>query len=382
MPVASASGMKAAGCSSPRVGCRQRSSASAPADPAVAEVDEGLVGEVHLAVGERVGEVELEPAPLELQRALGGLVQHEAAAPLDLGAAQRGVGLHQQRPASALPAGRHDDADARLHDDGAAVEHQRLADRLQQPAGQRPEPGRPARRDDDEAVALEPHQPVAGFERLLQPRAGDGEQRVAGGDAERLVDGVEAVEIEHHQPGGPSAAPARIAVSTSRCAAARGRIAARSAGRAPCRRRRPPRARASSGAASTAASARRRASAGVSRRGRRSAASRKPPGQRDDGGERGGQPEGRRDRACAPPARAAAREPASRPGRRGAPRSAGVARRPAGRPSALDGIDPHGGRAAGRRQQPEQRGGKSVVRKGRHGHAVLLTARQAQPMVA
>ena len=80
-------------------------------DAAVAEVDEGLIREVHLAEGERVGEVELEPAALELERALGRLVQHEAAAALDLGAAERGVGLHQER-GRRVGGGGGDDADA------------------------------------------------------------------------------------------------------------------------------------------------------------------------------------------------------------------------------------------------------------------------------
>ena len=199
--------MKEEGDSSPRVGCRQRSSASTPLDPAVAEVDVGLVGKVHLAVGHGMGKVELEAALLGCHAVLCRLMQHEPAAALDLGAAERGVGLLEHR-LGGLAGGGGDDADARLHHDGPAVEHQRLADCLQQVAGERAEVSRLAGGDDDEAVAFEAEQTVAGLEGLLEPGAGYGEERVAGGDAERLVDGAEAVEVEHHQPGGADGATA------------------------------------------------------------------------------------------------------------------------------------------------------------------------------
>ena len=183
--------------------------------------------------------------------------------------------------AGGLAGGGGDDADARLHHDGAAVEDQRLADRLQQPA-RRARGGRPtvAGGDDDEAVAFEAEQPVAGLEGLLEPGAGYREERVAGGDAERLVDGAEAVEVEHHQPGGPDGATA--AHRGSRPGAARWRAAGSPPAAAPGSARggparRPP-GRARSGAARAAASARRSVSAGVRRRAVRLATRRKPAG--------------------------------------------------------------------------------------------------------
>ena len=131
--------------------------------------------------------------------------------------------------------------------------------------------GRVARRDDDEAVALEPQQPAAGAERLLEPRAGHREERVAGGDAERLVDRAEAVEVEHHQPGTArraGAGPARRRSRRARAAAPRSDVA---------RSRRLVRGRERRAAAAPASSAvSERRLAAVSRRARRSATTSQP----------------------------------------------------------------------------------------------------------
>ena len=169
--------------------------------PAVGEVDVGLVDEVHLPVAERAGEVELEPAAVERRGGVRRLVQYEAVAAVGLGAAERGVGLDQQVGRREVGRRGGDDADARLDDQRAAVEHQRLADRREQPPRQRHLRLVVAGGDDDEAVALEPEQEAARAEHRLQPRAGHREERVAGGAAERLVDRAEAVEVEHQEPG-------------------------------------------------------------------------------------------------------------------------------------------------------------------------------------
>ena len=352
--------MKAAGCSSPRRGVAPAQQRLGAGDAAVAQVDEGLIGEVHLAVGEGVGEVELEPAAVELERAFRRLVQHEAAAPLDLGAAERGVGLHQEGGGGAGGAGGHD-ADRRPHDDAAAVEDEGLADRLQEPAGEGAEAGGAARGDDDEAVALEADQPVAGVERLLEPGAGDGEERVAGGDAQRLVDRVEAVEVEHHQPGGAAGgagAHRRLHQPLRGGARADGGV-----------ERRP--RRGGGERAPGAGEERRRQEGGVGEaereRGGEAAGAgrgdeeeaRGGAGEGDGGGEGGGEAEGAR----VDPPRVRGRELRRRRVARrvGQERGEGGVAGDEAAGAAVGGVEADGRRARGR-HEPEQRGGGSLVR--------------------
>ena len=169
--------------------------------PTVGEVDVGLVDEVHLPIGERACEVELEPAAVERRGGVRRLVKFETVAAVGLGAAQRGVGLDQQVGRREVGRRGGDDADARLDPQRAAAEHQRLADRREQPPRQRHLCLVVAGGDDDESVTLEPEQEAARAEHRLQPRAGHRQDRVAGGAAERVVDRAEAVEVEHQEPG-------------------------------------------------------------------------------------------------------------------------------------------------------------------------------------
>ena len=61
-PVSSASGMKSTGATMPRSGWCQRSSASKPRTAGLLEIDDRLVVELELALGERLAEIELERA--------------------------------------------------------------------------------------------------------------------------------------------------------------------------------------------------------------------------------------------------------------------------------------------------------------------------------
>ena len=94
------------------------------ADPAVAQVDVGLVDEVHLAVVDGVGEVELEPALLERQRLLRrARAATKRARPSILARRSAVSACISSSEVGSSSAGGRDDADARLHHDGAAVEH-------------------------------------------------------------------------------------------------------------------------------------------------------------------------------------------------------------------------------------------------------------------
>ena len=107
------------------------------ADPAVAQVDVGLVDEVHLAVVDGAGEVELEPALARSATASSaGSCSAKRARPSIL-ARRSAVSACIEQRARVGVVGRAWPATMPMLaciTDGAAVEDERLADRLEQPA--------------------------------------------------------------------------------------------------------------------------------------------------------------------------------------------------------------------------------------------------------
>ena len=213
-----------------------------PADLVGPEIDDGLVVQLELAGGQRLAQIVLHGAPhlhlrvhLRPEEAVG-------AAPVALGAVERQVGVADQL-VGALPVRRADgDADAGADHHLRAVEIVGRAHRLDD--AQRQHGGIRRLRDGDlqdrELVSAHardrvrlPHQGAQALRHHLQ-------QLVAGGMAERVVHGLEVVEIEQvdrHHLAAPARAPARARAARS---AARG-WADRSARRAaPCARSWPP----------------------------------------------------------------------------------------------------------------------------------------------
>ena len=111
-PISSASGMNSAGDTRPRSGWFQRSSASKPVMLVGPQVDERLVVQLELAVGERLAQVELERAARLQPRVHLGLEEAVDAAPVRLGAIERHVGVLQQLVGVVAVARRDGDADA------------------------------------------------------------------------------------------------------------------------------------------------------------------------------------------------------------------------------------------------------------------------------
>ena len=148
-------------------------------------------------------------AVLELLPELVGEEGVVAAAEL-LCRIERQVGMHEQ-VLGVVGVDRIDgDAGAGARKDGGALEIDRLVDARQDALGNAVDvlAGAGARQDHDELVAAEPHAEVGGAAGFAHALRGDDEHIVAGRVAERVVDLLEAVEIEL-QHGEPFAAPVR-----------------------------------------------------------------------------------------------------------------------------------------------------------------------------
>ena len=113
-----------------------------------------------------------------------------------LGLVERDVGVAEELARRAAVA--DGDADARGHRDRRAVQIERLAEHLEQPFGD--ELGRGsvvvALGEDDELVAAEPPDRLAAPQHGFEPGADRAEELIAGGVAERVVDLLEAVEVD------------------------------------------------------------------------------------------------------------------------------------------------------------------------------------------
>ena len=136
-PVSSASGMNSAGATSPRSGCCQRTSASAPTQRAVGERDDRLEEEPELAALERAVRARSRSRCAVAARARMRVVEHldQRALPRVLGAVHRGVGVAEQLLGRSSPGRPARCRRSRRRTCSVAVEHERRPDRLEQPLG-------------------------------------------------------------------------------------------------------------------------------------------------------------------------------------------------------------------------------------------------------
>ncbi len=171
-----------------------------PHDAAVAEANQRLVQHAQLA--ERQG-----GAQIALQRtaALCGGVQLgrevlDPSAPLRLGAVESQIAeTHCLLGRVGLPRDL-DDADAGAHRRGLATQQEGPAEQVHGPRAHRPRgllPG--TAQQQRELVATQPGQRVAAADRAGKPFGDQAQQLVAGGVAERVVDRLEAVEVEQQK---------------------------------------------------------------------------------------------------------------------------------------------------------------------------------------
>ena len=199
-PDFSATGMNSPGEIMPRVACFQRTSASMPAmAPLVQrhlrlEIDlEGFFGD---------GDAQIVLELLAVLQLAPQLFREEGvgAAALLLGGVEREVGMDDEI-VGVVGVDRIDgDARAGAGQDGGALEADRLVDAVHDALGDHVDVfgAAGALQDHDELVAAEPHAEVGGAAGFAHALGGDHQHVVAGGMAERVVDLLEAVEVDLH----------------------------------------------------------------------------------------------------------------------------------------------------------------------------------------
>ena len=199
-PVSSAIGMNTSGGSGPCSGCCQRSSASVPTSAPVSQVDDGLVGEAELALRRaRRGGRPRAPAAARRPVPSPGRTTRQQFRPAAFAAyiARSAWRSRSSPPVPTPPAMPMLAAEPHL----GPTERERGGEAGEYLVGDRRRRGEVAAREQDrELVAAEPGQHVGARGR----RRGAGaatrvEQVVAGGVAEGVVDGLEAVEVEQQQ---------------------------------------------------------------------------------------------------------------------------------------------------------------------------------------
>ena len=169
-------------------------------DRAIPQRDDRLVDDAQLPAGERAAQVVLDRQALDRARTHRAVEDLKARAPARLGLVHRRVGVADQaRGLRALGAGDRDPQRG-LREVLAGGELERRLEGGDDPLGHargRALVGNPIEQD-DELVAAEPRDRVAGPQRGLQPRRDLHQQLVAGGVPERVVDELEVVDVEQH----------------------------------------------------------------------------------------------------------------------------------------------------------------------------------------
>nr|WP_239002945.1 hypothetical protein [Rhodovastum atsumiense] len=141
-----------------------------------------------------------------------GFEEAPAATPVLLGPIQRHARPLEQRIGIDPIRRREADADAGADDDLVALQLERRAERLDHPAGQAGSVLRLVHvgLDDGELVATEPRQRVGLAQQLLQSGGNGAQQRVAHRMAERVVDFLEAVEVDQADGAAPATTRQRL----------------------------------------------------------------------------------------------------------------------------------------------------------------------------
>ena len=174
------------------------------ADFLARQVDDRLVVQLEFACRQRLAQVLLhDAAGLHLQ-VHHGFEEAERAAAVALGAVEREVGVAQQFVGVRSVAGADRNADADADHGLLAVDVIGLAQRVDDALRQRSGLGgvRDRGLHDHEFIAAHPRDGVGLANEAAQPLGDDPEQLVAAGMAERIVDGLELIEVEmmdgHH----------------------------------------------------------------------------------------------------------------------------------------------------------------------------------------
>ena len=174
-----------------------------------AQVELGLVDEFELSQGKRLAQVELKQPPRLHSNAHFWLEKPEHVASVELGAIEREIRVFQQRR-GVVPIGwRHGDADAGSNIDQVAIHHVGSPHEVHQAGGEHLRVGwiGHAALQDRKFVATKTGNAVGRPDGCLQPVRDLAEKRVADRVAQRVIDVLEAVEIDR-QKGEALARPA------------------------------------------------------------------------------------------------------------------------------------------------------------------------------
>ena len=177
-------------------------------DAAQVEVDERLVEELELVALERVPQVLLELEALHHALAHVAVEELEARAAVVLGAVHGDVGVAHDRLGGVAAAVGDRDADRRVDEQGPVVDRDRHRDRVEQPLGDldRTALAGQALAQHGELVSAHARERVARRDQRLQAPGELGEQLVAALVAERVVDDLEAIDVEHEHGDGAAVA--------------------------------------------------------------------------------------------------------------------------------------------------------------------------------
>ena len=167
--------------------------------PAGAQVDLGLIVQAELVARQGVAQRVLEQQALKDARGQGRLEELIRVAPARLGFVEGAVGVHEQGIDVRAVAGVQADADAGRHHKLVAADHDRLRDATEQILSGHHGALRVdlALEQEHEPVAAQTRHRVAAARRLAQAPGELEQQLVAHRMAQRLVDVLEPVEVEH-----------------------------------------------------------------------------------------------------------------------------------------------------------------------------------------
>ena len=222
-PVSSAIGMKPFGRNEATLGMLPAHQRLEAAQLLIRQRHDRLVVELELLALDRPPQIRFDEEPL-LRRERASTCRRSRSAPCrdpwrDTSPCRRRAPC---LPPADTAASRHDDADADRHDDLTPFQLERLATRRHQPLGDRARVDRVADAGEqhrelvaaeprERALAVEPRDGVRAPQRLLEPARDAGQQLVAGGMTQTVVDDLEAIDVEeeHREVEGAGGSAAR-----------------------------------------------------------------------------------------------------------------------------------------------------------------------------
>ena len=170
-------------------------------DPAGRELHLRLIDELEVIVLQRMAEPVFERAPARQVLRHLRIEEPPGAAALALGAVEREIGVAHQRLEVGAVIGSDRESDRAADLDFVAVDAEGTGEQVQHALGERRQHGGVGdpRHHDGEFVAGEPGEEVAAAKRRLEPLAAGLQEPVADRVTERVVDRLEAIEVEHEE---------------------------------------------------------------------------------------------------------------------------------------------------------------------------------------